>query len=361
MNAFKSFIKNTLTLLASVGLILLLMEIGLRFLPVNEGLRTQPVSDDAPILHFEKNRTFTWSEFPDFAMANTVRSNNFGFINDQDYQQTSPLPLIAVIGDSYVEATMVPYPETFHGRLAHALDGKMRVYSFGASGAPLSQYLAYAKYARDTFQPTRMIFTIIANDFDESLLKYKQSPGMHYFRQEADGSLSTTLIPYQPGAARTALRHSRLALYLALNLRAGYTLTHLFAEQPNQPSVGQTAATAAPERIRDSKRAIDTFFEQLPAATGLDSDDIMFVVDAIRPNIYSAQGRAAAKGSYARQMFDYFLSEADSRQYQTIDLTGPFIEDYRANGLPFEFPKDGHWNSHGHAVVADTILTALSE
>jgi hypothetical protein len=42
---------------------------------------------------------------------------------------------------------MVPYAKTLYGRLAKALDGRLRVYRFGASGAPLSQYLIWVGYA----------------------------------------------------------------------------------------------------------------------------------------------------------------------------------------------------------------------
>ena len=41
------------------------------------------------------------------------------------------------------------------------------MYAVALSGAPLSQYLAYAKF-EDEFDPTRYVFVIIENDFDES-------------------------------------------------------------------------------------------------------------------------------------------------------------------------------------------------
>src|SRR5690606_25729789 len=124
-------------------------ELALRLLPVNEGLMVQPVNASNPVFHFAPNRSSVWSRDWDFKLVNYVRTNNAGFVNDQDYRKDDPRPLLAVVGDSYVEALMVPFGQTLHGRLAAASAPWGRVYSFGGSGAPLSQYLVWAQYARE--------------------------------------------------------------------------------------------------------------------------------------------------------------------------------------------------------------------
>lgn len=85
---------------------LLLLEIVLRFLPVDRGLRSVPVDDSNPIHRFTPNRTSTFSRSWNFTQANIVRSNNCGFINNQDYESAATTPLLAIVGDSYVEAVM---------------------------------------------------------------------------------------------------------------------------------------------------------------------------------------------------------------------------------------------------------------
>jgi len=112
-------------------------EILLRFLPVQSGLRSQPVTAENPIFRFTPERDSTFSRGWNFDMVNRRRVNNAGWINDQSYRPDDQTPLLAVVGDSYVEALMVPYAQTFYGRLAKKLAGQVRVYSFGASGAPL--------------------------------------------------------------------------------------------------------------------------------------------------------------------------------------------------------------------------------
>jgi hypothetical protein len=104
-------------------------------------------------MHFALNRNFTYSSDWQFSIVNRGRTNNFGFINPQNYDSASGPPLLAVVGDSYIEALMVPFENTLQGRLARIVGLRGRVYSFGVSGAALSHYLAEAELARLRFHP----------------------------------------------------------------------------------------------------------------------------------------------------------------------------------------------------------------
>mgnify|MGYP001345443883 CR=1 FL=1 len=69
-------------------------------------------------------------------------------------------PLVSVIGDSYVEASQVNDDETFFHYLSSE-NPELDVYSFGFSGAPLSQYLIWAKYSRETYGNKFLIINIV--------------------------------------------------------------------------------------------------------------------------------------------------------------------------------------------------------
>ena len=140
---------------------LLLLEVGLRVMPVHEGAHRLPVNEANPVIRFEPNRQFLWSRDWNFSLRNRVNVNNHGFVSDHDYDAAGTAPLLAVVGDSFIEAFMVPFPETCTGRLAALLQGHARVYAFAVGGAPLSQYLAYAAYARDTFHPDSLVVVVI--------------------------------------------------------------------------------------------------------------------------------------------------------------------------------------------------------
>ena len=72
---------------------------------------------------------------------------------------------------------MMPYAETVQGRLARALAGDFRVYSFAASGAPLSQYLVWARHAVRDYGARGVAINVVVNDFDESHVAYGGTPG----------------------------------------------------------------------------------------------------------------------------------------------------------------------------------------
>src|ERR1041385_12309 len=106
MSRRRELLVNLLLSLASIAFCLLAAEVVLRFLPFSPGRRSRPVTAAEPVLHFAPNRPFTNSL--GWTMHNVVhgRVNNAGFVNDKDDVRDGP-PLIAVIGDSFIEAQMV--------------------------------------------------------------------------------------------------------------------------------------------------------------------------------------------------------------------------------------------------------------
>ena len=130
-------------------------------------------------------------------MINRRHVNNDGWVNNRDYRVSEYRPLVAVIGDSFIEAQMLPYAQTFHGLLAKLFGGKPRFYSFAASGAPLSQFLVWARYAVRKFKARALVINVVGSDFDQSRIESKSSPafGITPLEPMADfifSSLNTT-------------------------------------------------------------------------------------------------------------------------------------------------------------------------
>ncbi|MFY9786910.1 MAG: hypothetical protein WAK08_14480, partial [Pseudolabrys sp.] len=120
----------------AIGIVgfLVFAEILLRFLPVASGMSSRPVTAESPVFRFNSDRDFVYSKGWNLDLVNHGHVNNDGWVNDQDYHRDGSSPLLAIVGDSFVEAAMVPYAQTFHGLLANFFQDKFRVYSFGASG-----------------------------------------------------------------------------------------------------------------------------------------------------------------------------------------------------------------------------------
>ena len=333
---------------------LVILEGVLRFFPVSSPPYLLPVSASDPVARYQPNVEYQYSWGPDFAVRARKRSNNFGYTHVADYRSEERTPLLMVIGDSFVEAQAVDAGRTAPELLHTGLRGTGRVYSMGISGAPLSQYLVFAQHAARTFRPDAMAFAIISNDFDESLLKYKSEPRFHYFSD--DGVLRR--VDYELSKTKQVLRHSAFLRYVMYNVAAEQRLQALL--NPAAPAAWGSRDSEPPEklerRVRDSERAVDYFFERLPAMSGLDSRAIVFVLDAVRPAIYREETLRSSETGYHARMRRYFANAAQARGYAVLDLQPVFVARHRQDGSRFEFPTDSHWNELGHRLIAEELL-----
>jgi hypothetical protein len=356
----RHFVFALITVSLTVVACLVSAEIVLRFLPVNSGLHSRPVNAANPIFHFAADRDVTFSRGWDFEMVNHRRVNNAGWVNDQDYRKNDETPLLAIIGDSYIEAMMVPYAKTLYGRLAKQLEGRLRVYSFGASGAPLSQYLIWAGHAVHEYGARAVIINVVGNDFDESHIAYNTGPGWWVYVPEPGGNLRLRLVEYRPGWLRPVVYNSALARYLFFNLQFGIMWEEIRSFFFGRPAfaapryAGNTSAAVDPPRLEASLTAIDAVFRDLPAMVGLPPDRILFTLDGFR----YPDGAAGGSGTYFDLMRRAFRSKAESLGYEVIDLDSRFFEHYVAHAQRFEYPRDGHWNEIGHAVSARAVLAS---
>src|SRR5205085_2215332 len=255
------------------------------------------------VAHFTPNRDFLFSRDWNLALVNRGHVNNAGFVNNQDYQREKESPLIAVVGDSYIEAAMVPFGETMHGRLAAALDGRLRVYSFGAAGAPLSQYLVWARHAISEYGAGAIVINVVGNDFDESLTAYGSKPAFWQYVPDETGTLRLRLSEYRRGVGSDVVTASALGRYLVFNLQVGPRLLALRSSFLGSPAAvpeytGNTAAGVDTTRIKDSLIAIDAFFRDLSDLVRLPPERVLLTIDGFR------YPQAADKGaaSYFDQM-----------------------------------------------------------
>ena len=350
---------RTIVIFPAIGLIVgvfatfMFLESILRFLPVNDGLYTAPVDEASPYPRFEPNRQVTWSKGWNFHMTNKNKVNNAGFVNDEDYDKPAESPLISVIGDSYVEALMIPHEQTLQGRLQTKFGKAVRVYSFARSGAPLSQYLNFAELATKEYASDFLIFVIVSNDFDESLAKYKSSPASHYFFGHV-GQIPLELrrVDYRPQWYAPLIRHSSLAKYLLANLKLKHSLKKLFSTR--RAYVSRIPKTVSKERLDDSRIAIDTFLSFLPTYSGLPPTRIIFIIDGLREQIY-ANGEHHFSESYFSKMRTYFMEQTRDQGYHIVDMNPIFKSEYLKNKVRFEFPHDWHWNSNAHQLAAMAV------
>jgi len=363
MVSIKHFIFKVFTIIFGFVFAFALLEVAFRILPVSTPTYSNPVNSENPMANFKPNNDVVTSIGWTFEYVSHKHINNYGFFSDSDYEKKSGLPLMAVIGDSYVEAKQVDNSKTMFGLLNNEVEDFGRVYGIGVSGAPLSQYLAYANFARKEFSPDAFVFIIISNDFDESMKKYKGEPGLHYF-VDHDGKLILERIDRteHPVLIRI-LRESAFFMFVFVNLQLDWKKVQdnleklaFWRKDSNKKNseefFGNVPLKVSEVREKDSYRAIDAFFSMLPEKTGVSPSKILFVVDGMRQAIYSGTEQ---KDSYLFKMREDFMGKARKKGYGVIDMHPVFQNDYLKNGDKFEYSIDYHWNELGHFLVAREI------
>ena len=348
------------------------LELTFRILPVREASpRVLPTAGD-PIARFHPNRSWSYSAGWDFFLVNELRTNNAGWVSDIDYVRESDTPLVAMVGDSYVQGDHVPWRDTCHGRLARRLDGAVRVYSFGINGAALSQYLAYAEHARESYRPDALVIPVIENDFHQNL-RWMTRPGRQalffLFEERADGELAlaapsaAVALSLLQGLRRWVDLHSGLVRYRSSHV--GETLRRIYDEKrrddpqasgtPGDPFRETDPAAAHADRVASSRRAVNAFLRMLPERSGLPPRRIVFVVDGIRPYRYSEGWEHRWDGSFHDVMRRHFMAEARADGYEVIDMQPVFVDHYWSHGQPFNWRRDNHWNALGHGLCAEQV------
>lgn len=326
--------------------ILLLIEFYLKFFTnVNTASFFQKVNQNYPVARFKSNIKKKFSREFNFKNPVINKINNYGYVNDLDYNKNDT-EVTAVIGDSYIEAFMVPNDKTIFGRLLN--NNNIKAYSFGASGAALPQYLAFSEFALNEFNIDKLVFNIVGNDFDESILKYKSSPGFHYFDQ--DNNFNKIRIDYKTSLIKNLIRYSSLANYLNTNINIKAIIkTKLLKKQYLEDS------SMSDEKYKLSYMAIDEFLKKLNEIN-LEKKNIAIIIDYIRLLIYEPNIILSDDNVYTLKMFDYMEQKANEYGFCVINLKKAFEDDYKMNQKRFDWEFDSHWNKNGHLVAYNEYL-----
>lgn len=192
-------------------------------------------------------------------------------------------------------------------------------------------------------------------------MKYAKGPGLHYFTiDEPNDDVRLVRVDHRPSLSKRLLRYSALARYLWRTVgisEVWQELSRLRSDDTVQ-YIGNTDASFSAERIADSKKVVDSFFRELPRRVPLDASRILFVLDGMRPSLYSESELKDAEHSYFGQMRRYFLDQAGRNGYEVLDMQPRFLARHRQDGVRFEFPTDGHWSAFGHGEAAEAVASS---
>jgi len=228
--------------LALLGFVAVLAgaELLCRVLPVSTATETGYYFDPH-ILTTPAHHTWTMSTGWDLRNAQRLRSNNFGFASERDF--VPDRNAVALIGDSFVEASMLPPRERLAAQLESKL-GARPVYAMGAPGTALLDYAERVRFASQRFAIHDFVLLLEHGDIAQSLCGSGNVNAECLDRKTLDPRVEK--LP-TPGAAKRLLREFALPQYLfsQLKLDPQHWAATLFTRKRNAPPATASRPTGA--------------------------------------------------------------------------------------------------------------------
>lgn len=335
-----AFRTNSIALIIGIVVAILGVELLLQTLPVKSVHKFSDNDISQPVLRATAKSLVEPIDWK-FSHAPQRKINNYGFVDDFDYQPKSQP--IAVIGDSYVQSAMLPYQDTLQGHLAAKFANQIPVYSYGIPSYSLAGYFGATEYAIKEFQPRVFVFILTKGDLSESL---KPQSGT-YMLDRPDGELKFE--NYENSRIKDLFKQSALFRYLYTQIK--------FDPQRIVQSQFKLSPGKEVELDRDSYQKISERLLNLFATkTTVSPQNTIFILDSDRYRIYDKKLKSD------RQELSIFKDVATTKGYQVLDTQDLFEAYYRSNRKKLDFlPTDFHWNAKAYQLVAERIEPMLTE
>ncbi len=192
--------------------LLVVLEIIFRILPVSTATMTDYYFDP-DLLTYPTDHCWRVATGWDLRNSQKICSNNFGFAADIDFVPDERA--IALIGDSYVEASMLAPKDRPGAQLARLLPER-KVYAMGMPGSALLDYAQRIRWATQQFQVRDFVLLLEQFDARQSLCG---SGNVH--SRCLDSRTFEPRIERQASASaiKRVLRYSALAQYIVGQIR----------------------------------------------------------------------------------------------------------------------------------------------
>jgi len=345
--------STSLRWLLGVAGLLLACELALRALPVSTSTETGYYVDPL-ILTYRPHHAWTSSTGWDLRNAQRQRSNNFGFLASRDFE---PDPAaVALIGDSYVEASMLPAHDRPEAQLEAAI-GNRPVFAMGGPGSSLLDYAERIRFASERFGVRDFVVLVERGDMRQSLCG-----SGHVHGPCLDSRTLAAHVETQPPPELTKriFRHSALAQYLfgQLKLNPDRLWRQAVAQarqvepaaQEARPRVAGTSDAAADAPMPVVDAITKAFFERVH---GRIPGKLVIVVDGDRKAIYRSRPTVDAERSR-------FIEQARAAGAIVVDTDPLFRAQMEHSTLKLDVgPYDAHYNTLGVAVVSRAAADAL--
>ena len=336
-------LRNVALLIFGGLLCVVALEVVLRVLPTSTYTDTG-YHIDPLIITYRPHHRFRSSWGWNFRDPVDHQANNLGFLSTRDFLPDSAA--LALIGDSFVDASMLPESERVGTKLQTVL--RRPVYAMGGPGSSLLDYAERIRYAADKLAVRDFVVIVERGDIKQS---YCGSGNIHGPCLTRGSGQASSNLREAPAAAQRYLRHSALLQYLLGHLRFD-PVQRLHGALASLAQRGARTA-AAPREYSSAERALvmETFFERIaPHRRGR----LVMVFDSDR----GALNRGEPGSDGAR---NEAIALARSHGALVVDTEASFRGYLAHSGRRLEIsPLDQHWNRVATAIVARDIAAVLA-
>ena len=296
----------------------------------------------------------------------TINAQGWNSTKPQYQHERTPGRLrIAVVGDSYVQASYVDadkaFPEVIERQLrARGIDAE--VLRFGMDGAPLSQYLHMLRHEVAAYQPDLVLVQLIHNDFDESFRFLKTRYASSFLKLDVDEEGRVTEFPpadFQRSIA-DVLRSSAMFRYLYyetnLYIAAKSWTARYFWGSKDEAYDPAFIVSAVDTRNLDDVPHMTRVARHIIAEMKNLADErgfkLALSMDGVRETIYGRHDEATRK---VEALNAIAKDAADAEGVPFLDLTATFRTTHALTRQPLEYTYDWHWNAQANEIVGETL------
>jgi hypothetical protein len=313
---------------------------------------------DPDLLTYPPRHEWTVSTGWDLRHPQRLRSNNWGFASDKDF--VPDRNAIALIGDSYVEASMLDAAQRPAAQLEAQLATRRPVYGLGSPGTALLDYAQRVRFAAEQLQVRDFVIWLERGDARQALC----GSGNVQSRCLDPKTLQPRIerLP-EPSWIKRVARHSALAQYVASQLKFrgdAFLAAMLSRSTPDEPADPPPSASASPPGSspaaeRQARLVVDTVLDRFFGDAGpYLSGKTVFVVDGHR-------GGNRHEANEALFQRPYLIERLRARGFEVIDLEPVYAEHAARSPLSLEVgPYDRHLNGLGVRLVMSQAARTLA-
>ncbi len=326
-------------------------EVAFRVLPVASATMSGYYVDPR-ILTYPPMHEWRVSTGWDLRNPQALRANNFGWASDHDFVPNSRA--IALVGDSYVEASMLPARSRPAAQLERELGGGRPVYAFGGPGSSLLDYAERIRFAVKRLGVKDFVVLVEPGDARQSLCGSGNVHGPCLDRMTLQPR-----VELQPTASRAKqlLRHSALAQYVYAQLKVDAALlwkrafTRSVPQQSDSEAPAQLSLPTGEFTSASTNAVVDAFLAHLDELGG--DIRVLFVVDGRRSKLTQMEPTLANE---RRRLIERLRAAGKI----VVDAEPLYAAHEAVSPLALSVgPYDGHLNALGVAIVTKAMAAEL--